>query len=95
MKILMTSILLFVSVSLLADNYVLVKMEEGADLTEARMELSEKFGQNLIGYVHQTEEFVIQCEGECEKKVEELSALENYESRVVSDEEYKEIKLQK
>lgn len=95
MKILMTSILLFVSASLFADNYVLVKIEEGADLTEARMELSEQFGQSLIGYVHQTEEFVIQCEGDCKEKVKEVSTFENYETRVVSEEEYKEVKLQK
>ena len=95
MKNIVTGFALLFSVSLFANDIILVKVEEGDDLGEVRMALNEAYGNRLIGFVHSTNEFVLRCETNCEELLEKSSVMQKFETRIVTEEAYKEISSQK
>ena len=91
MKILIASLMVFFSfsIALAGGGYLLVKSEK--DLGESRGELFEMFDKKLVGFLHESNEFVLECDGECESLVKKLKTKEGYKVKEISEEEYKKL----
>lgn len=77
------------SMAFAGGGYLLVKSEK--DLGEARGELYEMFDNKLVGFSHETSEFVLECDGSCEALIKKLKAKSDYTVKEISEEEYKKM----
>jgi hypothetical protein len=91
MKQLLLTFVVFFSLSMAyaGGGYLLVKSEK--DLGETRGELYELFNNQLIGFSHETSQFVIKCDGSCEDVIGTLKDKEGYTVKEVTEEEYNEL----
>lgn len=69
--------------------YLLVKADK--DLGESRGELYEMFNDKLVGFSHETNEFVIKCDESCKSMISALKEKSGYTIKEISEEEYNEM----
>jgi hypothetical protein len=77
------------SMAFAGGGYLLVKAE--GDLGQARGELYEMFDNALVGFSHETNEFVIECGGKCDTMIKQLKEKSGYKVKEISEEEFKKI----
>jgi len=89
-NVIMSLVLLFsFSMAFAGGGYLLVKADD--DLSNTRSELYGMFDNRLVGFSHETNEFVLECDGKCDDMIKKLKEKSGYSVKEISEEEYKKI----